>query len=829
MHRGPAVARQRRKLTAALLSATLLVTAMVTMSTPAHAAPTRAGVERGCVIDNVSVTNESGENLEGATVSRYARLILAFDWSKDASCQVNAGDTATINFPAELQVSGSTVTNNMFDDAGNLLGTMTLTPSRAGVPASVKLVFSEFVGDTQLASGSVSVVSTVTSTAVPGGGPLPLVFETSTGSYTVPIVIINPTIPVPTPEASHKYCYWRDGGTGIYCDVWLPKAEVDGTGKIQPWENLVIEDRLTSPGQRIVPDSYVLLASRANDLTASGWPKWSTMFKPATTATALGFTVQEQAEDGFTVSMDSTGPDFIYTMLRYDVEVVDNTLAEYSNTAITRINGRTAESVNWVSTNNAVTGGGSASGLRISKGEQGALPGQVGVTAPDMASARVYESGESRKIAIDLINNGGVALTNVTVTDRLINGTTALSGLVCRFPGETTDTEGEQAPDGSWNVNWVASGNGSATWAPGQPGRFGCTGTLSLDGSEGAHTDEARIIATDPIRNAVLTNTSRYNAVSGEVRVVRYDGRDGFEAALTDGVVIKPLAGADAYRDANSPAEAVTYPYQDGDEIVQPLTWTASNAGPSVLGDIKIVESAQMFGNPLENVVCEFPDGTTGVSWAGPWASKSSFVCRAEIRMSAVDAAKDSASTQYGGQVQVLARVALPDVDLNYQVTGSLMRDPEGAPVLAEGTLRDEDNFFANRAAAPEPTPEPTPEPSVDPTPEPTPEPSVDPTPEPSVDPTPDPTPTPEPSVDPSPTPSVTPVPSASTDPSTDPAVDPAVDPSADPSAAASADPAGTPGGLARTGANPGIALGGGLLLLMLGLGIVLRRRDARA
>lgn len=62
----------------------------------------------------------------------------------------------------------------------------------------------------------------------------------------------------------------------------------------------------------------------------------------------------------------------------------------------------------------------------------------------------------------------------------------------------------------------------------------------------------------------------------------------------------------------------------------QPVTFTVTNIGTERLVDIIVGDTTDV-GPALTNIVCTFPDATTGTAWEGPFIRSTSFPCTAEL------------------------------------------------------------------------------------------------------------------------------------------------------------------------------------------------------
>jgi hypothetical protein len=327
-----------------------------------------------------------------------------------------------------------------------------------------------------------------------------------------------------------------------------------------------------------------------------------------------------------------------------------------------------------------------------------------GPTAGDAdtaADAAAYAPGSSRTIRFDVTNTGTDALQEVTVTDDTITGGT-VTGMSCTFPGHGSATAGHLAA-GTWTVDWAETHGSppSETWAP--SAAFPCTATLTMDGDAEPHADDATVVGTSVDTGADVSDSDGYNAFTGDVQLVKYDGRGGFTPTQdSDGVPQKPLVdGAD--RDANTAASAVTYVASpaDGSTGPQPVTWAVTNTGTTWLGQIAITDQT-LDGPDLQNIACDFsPLGgpASGTTWAGPWEPGTTFFCQGELTLDA-----SGADSTHGDRATVTSTVIAPEPNPDYTpgqpgsspFTDQPATDGSGNPVLSDVHPTDDDSYYAD-------------------------------------------------------------------------------------------------------------------------------------
>lgn len=208
------------------------------------------------------------------------------------------------------------------------------------------------------------------------------------------------------------------------------------------------------------------------------------------------------------------------------------------------------------------------------------------------AVALGYEPG-GVGLVFTVTNNGTEPLVDVVVTDASTNGT--VSELSCAF-----DKAVQGAP------------TSGTTWAGPFPvgASFTCTATLSgVMAAAGEHVDTATVIGKRQTSGTTVTDKNPYHATVTPLP--------------TPGVTIvkKDAAG----HDADSTPEAVILPTGSTG-----LAFTVTNSGTEVLRDVT-VSDAVVSGGTVSGLSCTFPDGTTGTTWAGPFAVGATFPCTATL------------------------------------------------------------------------------------------------------------------------------------------------------------------------------------------------------
>jgi len=347
------------------------------------------------------------------------------------------------------------------------------------------------------------------------------------------------------------------------------------------------------------------------------------------------------------------------------------------------------------------------------KGDGDAAGDTISHDANTMNDGQAYTPGEARDIVLNLTNTGQTPLYNVTVTDALTAGNTTINGLSCVFPGQTSPTAGSL--DGTtWTVYWhdtFGVTNGVA-WQPGDA--FSCTATLTLDGSADPHADTATVTTNlspvgvpgdtnnpPPTTPNGPTDQDSYNAYTGDIQVIKYDGNkadpDVGSGPNSWTPPAKPLA--DPSQDANTAATAVDYP----SDQAQPVRWVVTNTGATWLTDVTLGDTTNA-GPGIGAWTCDLSPlgGQTSYSftndgpWAGPLAPGASFFCEGPLTL--------PANGQHADTVDVSGTVVQPKFDGNDQPVldnngvPEYATDNDGNPVASDITVADDDAFNAGTA-----------------------------------------------------------------------------------------------------------------------------------
>jgi hypothetical protein len=316
--------------------------------------------------------------------------------------------------------------------------------------------------------------------------------------------------------------------------------------------------------------------------------------------------------------------------------------------------------------------------------------------ADTMPDGEHYEPGETRTIVFRVTNTGTEDLREVLLTDDTLSGAD-VEDISWSFPdGSTADAA---LVGGDWVARWEGTfASGTSFWAPGDV--IVGTATLTIDAADDAHVDNARVDAVGRYSGTAVEDEDAYNAFTGDIQIIKYDGRIAGPAVQNAGdwvVPAKPLANP--FQDANDPAHAA----QSIANVPVRIEWVVTNIGTTTLTDVMVTDTT-LLGPAITAWTCDLSAfrGPAAYSFLddGPWAGllppSASFFCSGSVTL--------QAGGKHTDRADVEAHVVVPEVDNAGLPTGNPMLDGDDLPVLAldefgEPVVVDDDDPFLDPAA----------------------------------------------------------------------------------------------------------------------------------
>ncbi|MGK3953999.1 SdrD B-like domain-containing protein [Microbacterium sp. I2] len=283
--------------------------------------------------------------------------------------------------------------------------------------------------------------------------------------------------------------------------------------------------------------------------------------------------------------------------------------------------------------------------------------------ADTLADGEAYQPGETRTVVIEVTNTGDEPLVDVVLTDATISGGT-VQGMEWTLPDGTALDAALDGATGVWTASWPG------VWQPEET----ITGlaTLTLGASSAPHVDRAAVTARGQASGIPVGDQNDYNAFTGDIQVIKYDGL-GPDPVVTDdnGWVVPEKPLKDAAQDANDIDHAVKYPVG----VTNPVRWVVTNTGDTWLTDITLTDvtgegpaiggdwtaDLSAFGGPADYSFAE----------SGPWQGllppDASFFAEGQLTL--------EAETRHADTVDVMGTVVVPAV-------GDDGTTPNGEPLL---------------------------------------------------------------------------------------------------------------------------------------------------
>ena len=218
----------------------------------------------------------------------------------------------------------------------------------------------------------------------------------------------------------------------------------------------------------------------------------------------------------------------------------------------------------------------------------------------DEAPGKPLKANADLPINFTISNDGEEELIDVAVSDQLTDGVGEIQDLVCVFPDESEGTE------------WAGP------FAVGT--QFDCAGTLpALEAGE-FHADNAQVTGVGFFSGTEVDDADDWHAYvpvpgvdiekwSDEGETPEYDEtgaliNDGYDGDYDEAPGTELTAGKD-----------------------QRINFTVSNDGGEPLVDVVVTDRLVDGKGHISDLVCTFPDGSTGTTWAGPFAIGEQFEC----------------------------------------------------------------------------------------------------------------------------------------------------------------------------------------------------------
>ena len=320
----------------------------------------------------------------------------------------------------------------------------------------------------------------------------------------------------------------------------------------------------------------------------------------------------------------------------------------------------------------------------------------LGNAADTAATGATYTPGETRTIEITATNTGTDELENVILTDETLSGA-SINALIWTLPDGSTLTAARTGT--TWTATWPAT----TSWKPGQ--EITGTATLTVGLGDAPHVDRITVSATGVYSGDDVTDSNDYNAFTGDIQVIKYDGEQA-DPAVQNGagdwiVPTKPLVSVD--QDANDADHAVIYPV----DTAQKVRWVVTNTGTTSLTDLDLVDvtdAGPAVGGDWTADLSAF-GGSATYSFVddGPWSGilppGASFFAEGTLTL--------PASSTHADTVTVVGTIVVPAVDADDLPTGEPALDDSGNPVIARDdsgdpvTVTDDDPFTARTGVGP--------------------------------------------------------------------------------------------------------------------------------
>lgn len=222
----------------------------------------------------------------------------------------------------------------------------------------------------------------------------------------------------------------------------------------------------------------------------------------------------------------------------------------------------------------AETGVGPIVDIRKGDGTDGVIVND----ADSLAEGEAYQPGETRTIVFEVTNTGDEALVDIVLTDATISGGT-VKGLEWTLPDGTKLPAAFDESTGLWTASWPGQ------WQPSE--MITGSATLTLGAAAEPHVDRASVSAKGKASGIPVSDQNDYNAFTGDIQVIKYDGNLPDPAVSDDAGWITPVKPMlDPAQDANDIDHSVEYPVGVDNRV----RWVVTNTGGTWLTDISLTD-----------------------------------------------------------------------------------------------------------------------------------------------------------------------------------------------------------------------------------------------
>ncbi|SNU02804.1 LPXTG-motif cell wall anchor domain-containing protein, partial [Ruaniaceae bacterium KH17] len=251
----------------------------------------------------------------------------------------------------------------------------------------------------------------------------------------------------------------------------------------------------------------------------------------------------------------------------------------------------------------------------------------------DAPRGKAMGVGENLLINFTISNDGNEVLEDIVVSDELTDGSGVIEDLYCVFP------------DGSTGTEWAGPFEIAV--------QFDCTGMLPALGEGERHSDLAKVTGVGVDSRTEVDDEDSWNAYVPGPSIDIEKWNDEGEAPEYDetGLLLNDGFAGDFDDDSK---ELVA-----GTETT--LRFTVSNDGEEALIDVAVSDELTDGVGTITDLVCVFPDGSTGTSWDGPFDVGTQFECAGTLP--ALNAGESHADLAKVTGVGITSGIAVGDED----------------------------------------------------------------------------------------------------------------------------------------------------------------------